>query len=75
MSNSSYPEEQLPDPGKVMRKLVHFNDDFMLHIEPTVQLLEECQSELYDLKFKQDGKHNAISDEVEILLTGDKLQI
>jgi hypothetical protein len=34
------------------------------------QVLEECQSELYDLKFKQEGKQSAISDEVEILLTG-----
>ncbi len=39
------------------------------------QVLEECQSELYDLKFKQEGKQSAISDEVEILLTGMVLTI
>jgi hypothetical protein len=34
------------------------------------QVLEESQSELYDLKLKQEGKRSAISDEMEILLTG-----
>ena len=34
-------------------------------------MLEEYQSELYDLKLKQEGKRSAISDEVEILLTGE----
>lgn len=33
------------------------------------KVLEECQTELYDLKSKQEGKHSAISDEVEILIT------
>lgn len=43
--------------------------DSELKMSSLQKVLEECQSELYDLKLKQDGKRSAISDEMEILMT------
>ncbi len=54
---------------------VRFRRNASLKLLCVCQVLEECQSELYDLKFKQEGKQSAISDEVEILLTGMVLTI